>query len=119
MKIRITEALDLDLAKDMWCCTRCGHELIGARDNYKKGCKVRERMPDEVHQPLLQGAPFSFAPDAEWCRIIEFYCPKCGFMIENQYLSPGHPITHDIELDVDAMKKHYGEKSQPDGLGDI
>ncbi|HOC46681.1 MAG: acetone carboxylase subunit gamma [Syntrophorhabdaceae bacterium] len=119
MKIRITEALDLDLEIDMWCCTRCGSELIGARENYKKGCRVRERMPDEIHQPLIENAPFSFAPDPEWCRIIEFYCPQCGFMIENQYLTPGHPITHDIELDIDVMKERFKAKSKPSDLGTI
>jgi hypothetical protein len=29
-------------------------------------------------------------------------------MIENEYLPPGHPVTHDIELDIDALKKRYG-----------
>jgi acetophenone carboxylase len=108
MKIRITEALDLDLAAEKWCCNRCGKELIFARENYKKGCLVRERMPAEVHNPLVENSPFSFAPDPEWCRIIEFYCPQCGLMIDNEYLPPGHPVTHDIELDIDGMKRRYG-----------
>ncbi|OPY63087.1 MAG: Acetophenone carboxylase beta subunit [Syntrophorhabdaceae bacterium PtaU1.Bin034] len=107
MKINVTEVLDIDLEREMWCCNRCGRELISARENYKKGCRVRERMPDEVHAPLIKGAPFSFSPDPDWCRIIEFYCPQCGVMIENQYLPPGHPITHDIEFDLDAMKERY------------
>jgi acetone carboxylase gamma subunit len=119
MKIRITEALNLDLANEVWCCSHCGCGLIGARENYKKGCKVRERMPEEIHQPLIEGAPFSFAPDSDWCRVIEFYCPRCGLMIENQYLPPGHPITHDIELDIDDMKERYKAKSQANGLGTI
>jgi hypothetical protein len=29
-------------------------------------------------------------------------------MIENEYLPPGHPITHDIELDIGALKKANG-----------
>lgn len=107
MRKRITECLDLDLEREMWCCNRCGHELIGARENYKRGCLVRERIPSEIHQPLVEG-PFSFAPDPDWCRIIEFYCPQCGVMIENEYLPLGHPITHEIELDIDALKQRYG-----------
>jgi acetophenone carboxylase len=117
MKVRVAEALDMDLDRDMWCCNRCGRELIGARENYKKGCLVRERMPSEVHNPLVEGVPFNFSPDPDWCRIIEFYCPQCGVMVENQYLPPGHPITHDIELDVDALKKRYGLKSSSGDLG--
>jgi hypothetical protein len=26
-------------------------------------------------------------------------------MIETEYLPPGHPLTHDIELDIDALKE--------------
>jgi acetophenone carboxylase len=38
-------------------------------------------------------------------RIVEFYCPGCGTQIETEYLPPGHPITHDIEIDLEALKK--------------
>ncbi len=107
MKLRITESLDLDLANELWCCNRCGRELIGARENYKRGCLVRQRMPDEVHQPMVQGE-YTFSPDPDWCRIIEFYCPQCGTMLENEYLPPGHPITHEIELDIDSLKQKHG-----------
>lgn len=109
MKRQITEYLDIDLATEMWCCHSCGEELISARESYKKGCLVAERDPTEVHNPRVSDSPFTFAPDPEWCRLIEFYCPGCGTMVENEYLPPGHPITHDIELDIDAMKaKHMG-----------
>ncbi len=36
---------------------------------------------------------------------MEFYCPGCGTQIETEYLPPGHPITHDIELDVASLKE--------------
>jgi len=103
-KVRITEYLDIDLEKELWCCNRCGRELISARENYKKGCLVYERDPRTIHQPLVEDSEYNFAPDPEWCRIVEFYCPGCGVMVENEYLPPGHPITHDIELDIDALK---------------
>ena len=105
-KRRIAEYLDIDLEREMWCCNRCGQDLISARENYKKGCLVYERDPREIHRPIVEGE-FTFAPDPDWCRIIEFYCPGCGVMVENEYLPPGHPITHDIELDIDALKKRY------------
>lgn len=105
-KIRITEYLEIDLEKETWCCKVCGTDLIGARQNYKEGCLVYERNPHEIHPPMLEGE-FTMAPDPEWCRIVEFYCPGCGTMVENQYLPPGHPITHDIELDIDALKKKH------------
>jgi acetophenone carboxylase len=107
-KVIITEYLsvDLDLELEQWICRRCGRALGDARDNYKKGCLLYERDPREIHHPIIQKkSEYDYSPDPKWCRIIEFYCPGCGTMIENEYLPPGHPITHDIEIDIDALKK--------------
>ena len=106
--MRITEYLEIDLHVEKWCCQRCCHALISARENYKKGCLVAERPLAEVHPPMVEGETYSFCPDEDFCRLIEFYCPQCGVMIENEYLPPGHPLTHDIELDIDALKRRYG-----------
>jgi len=108
MKVRITESLDIDLERERWCCNRCGTELFDARDNYKKGCLLAERPIEEVHPPLTEGQDYGFAFDPDFCRLIEFYCPDCGQLLENEYLPPGHPITHDIELDIDALKAKHG-----------
>jgi acetophenone carboxylase len=103
-RIRITEYLDIDLEKELWVCNRCNHVLGPARENYKKGCKVYDRDPREIHQQLVTGA-FNFSPDPQWVRIVECYCPGCGTQIDTEYLPPGHPITHDIEIDLDALKE--------------
>jgi len=108
MKVRITEYLEIDLAAEQWCCQRCGHVLIGAREDYKRGCLVCERPLEEVHEALAEGGEYSFRPDPNYCRLIEFYCPGCGVMIENEYLPPGHPLTYDIQLDIDALKRRHG-----------
>lgn len=100
---RITEYLDVDLDGERWRCHRCGHDLGPARDNYKKGCLIAHRDPGEVHPAVVEGE-YGFAPDPEWCRIVEFYCPDCAVLLECEYLPPGHPLTHDIELDIDALK---------------
>jgi acetone carboxylase gamma subunit len=105
-KRQITEYLDIDLEKELWCCNRCGREIISARENYKKGCLIYERDPRTVHNPVIEGE-FTRSPDPDWCKIIEFYCPGCGTMVENEYLLPGHPITHDIDLDIDKLKEKY------------
>ena len=107
MKLRITEYLDIDLERELWCCNRCGAALVGARENYKHGCLVAERPLEEVHPPLVSDGEFSFCFDPDYCRLLEFYCPGCGVLIENEYLPPGHPITHDIELDIDALKLRH------------
>jgi acetone carboxylase, gamma subunit len=103
MARRITEYLEIDLERERWMCQRCGHDLGDARDTYKKGCLIAHRDPREIHTPVVEGE-YGFAPDADWCRIVEFYCPGCATLLEVEYLPPGHPLTHDIELDIDALK---------------
>lgn len=103
-RIRVTEYLDLDLDREQWRCNRCNRVLGSAHESYKRGCLLYDRDPREIHPPIVEGN-FSFAPDPLWVRIVEFYCPGCGTQIETEYLPPGHPITHDIEIDLDALKK--------------
>jgi acetone carboxylase, gamma subunit len=103
-KIRITEHLDLDVDREEWLCNRCGRILGPASENYKKGCLLYDRDPREIHPPIVT-ASFNFSPDPLWVRIVEFYCPGCGTQIETEYLPPGHPITHDIELDLSSLRR--------------
>ena len=115
-RIRFTEYLDLDMEAELWRCNRCDAELVSARRPYKEGCLVYERDPREIHPPLIEGE-FTFSPDPDWVRILEFYCPGCGAQVETEYLPPGHPITVDIELDVDNLKARLasGELVVADG----
>ncbi len=106
-KLRVTEYLDMDLDREMWSCNRCGAVIGPARESYKLGCLLYDRDPREIHEPLAEGR-FTFSFDPEWMRIVEFYCPSCGVLLEVEYLPPGHPLTWDIELDVDALKRRYG-----------
>jgi len=103
VRVRITEYLEVDVERETWVCNRCNKELSAARGSYKRGCKLRERDPREIHEPLVEG-PYSYAPDPDYCRIIEYYCPGCGTMVETEYLPPGHPIIEDIILDLDKLK---------------
>lgn len=102
-RVAITEYLDVDIDGMMWLCSACGHGLIGAHENYKRGCAVHARDPKEVHNPVFE-AEYNFAPDPKWVKIVEFYCPSCGVQVETEYLPPGHPITHDIDLDIGALR---------------
>jgi acetone carboxylase, gamma subunit len=103
-RVRVTEYLDLDLDAEGWHCHVCGHSLGSAHENYKHACRAHARDPREIHPPLIEGE-FSFAPDPEWVRIVEFYCPGCGTQVETEYLPPGHPVTHDIEIDIPRLKQ--------------
>lgn len=102
-RIMITEYLDIDLDEEKWYCSSCGRVLIDAEENYKKGCLVYSKDPREVHNPVFEGE-YNFAPDPNWVRIIEFYCPGCGVQIETEYLPLGHPVTQDISLDLVSLK---------------
>lgn len=106
MRKQITEYLDIDLRSETWVCRRCDHTLISARKNYKEGCLVYDRNPHDIQPPEI-GGNYTFSPDPEWIRYVEFYCPNCATLIETEALPPGHPITHDLEMDVDAMKEKY------------
>lgn len=100
---QITEYLEIDLGTETWHCVRCGEALGPAREDYKRGLLLHDRDPAEVHRAgFAEGHGYS--PDPAWCRIVECYCPGCGTQVEVEYLPPGHPLTRDIEIDVDALK---------------
>lgn len=114
MNVLITEYLRINLDKERWECRRCGHDLGSARDNYKKGLLVYDRDPREIHKPLLDTKLYerTYSPDPEWCRILEYYCPQCATMCEVEYVPPGHPPIHDIELDIDALKAQWKDREE-------
>ncbi len=107
MRVAITEYLDVDLKTETWCCNRCGQELAPVRQSYKMGCLIAERDPREIHPPIGDHPLFNFSFDPDWCRLVEFYCPGCGTMLETEYLPPGHPLTWDIELDLEQLKRKH------------
>jgi acetone carboxylase gamma subunit len=115
-KMRITESVDIDLNKEMWCCSRCHAEIYSARDSYLKGCLVYERPASEIYGPAIpvkqDSASISYAPEPDFMRVIEFYCPKCGAQMSVQYLPPGHPIVSEISLDIDKLKKKAAEQKK-------
>lgn len=114
MKVLMTENLRIDLDAEQWECRACAAPLISARDDYKRGLLVYNRDPREIHKPMLDPDkyPFTYSPHPDWCRILEYYCPKCGTMIETEYLPPGHPPTRDIELDLDALKAQWKDREE-------
>lgn len=117
MRVKITEYLDIDLEREMWVCNRCGGDLSPARDQYKFGCLLYERDPREIHRSLVGEGEYSFSPDPGYCVIVEYYCPHCGTMLENEYLPPGHPLTNDIELDIDMLKEKWDLPGRMENAG--
>ena len=112
MRVPMTEYLEIDLDTERWQCRRCGQDLAPAAGNYKTGTLVHDRDPREIHRPLIDPATyeFTFAPDPAWCRILEYYCPGCGTLVETEYLPPGHPPTFDMQIDVAALKAQWAKR---------
>mgnify|MGYP000257902270 FL=1 len=115
MRVNITEYLTIDLDKELWECRVCAQSLGNARDNYKKGLLVCDRKLSEVHPHLLdpEKYEYTFCPDPNFTALIEYYCPSCGTMVETEYTVPGHPLVHDIELDIDDLKKKAAQWGEP------
>jgi acetophenone carboxylase len=107
-RIRVTEYLVADLTTNRWRCFRCDAEIADLESNYKTGTMVRARDPHEIHDPGFDGA-YTFAPDPDWAQIVEFYCPGCYTMIETEYLPPGYPLTHDIDLNTEALRQRAAQ----------
>jgi acetophenone carboxylase len=102
-RVHLAEYLDLDTGTERWHCHSCGADLGPAREDYKRGLLVYDRDPTEIHPALIEGE-FTFSPNPDWIRIVEFYCPGCGRQVETEYLPPGHPLTRDTEIDIDSLQ---------------
>lgn len=117
-RIRITEALDLDLDGgdgDRWRCNRCSADLGLATANYKEACLLFDRDPRDIHGRFPGDPEFSFSPHPDWCRIVEVYCPSCATMLDVEYLPPGHPPTHDVQLDLPALRARLAAEAAAGG----
>jgi acetophenone carboxylase len=101
----ITESLGINMETEMWGCLRCGEDFIDVNESYKSGCYVRSRNPRDVHKSYGEHSEYNFTPHPDWCRIVEFFCPECGTLFETEYLPPGHPVTHDIQVNIDSLRE--------------
>ena len=112
MRVFITDALIIDLETEDWVCSSCDTPLGSARESYKKFMRLRPRDPSEIHAPIIDPEKYetTFAPDPDWVQVVEYYCPHCARLAEAEYLPPGHPPAHDIELDIDALKKQWASR---------
>lgn len=100
--ITITEYLGIDPRTRRWVCLRCAHDIGPADCDYKRGLLLYDRDPRDIYPAGLPGDR-GYHPDPQWCRIVEYYCPGCASQVETEYLPPGHPLTRDMDIDVDAL----------------
>ncbi|RMB81470.1 acetone carboxylase subunit gamma [Streptomyces shenzhenensis] len=112
MRVPMTEYLVIDLDTERWVCRVCAQDMGSAHGTYKEGTLVHDRDPRQIHQPVIdpERYEFTFSPDPEYCRILEYYCPGCGTQIEAEYLPPGHPPAVDLLIDVAALRAQWAER---------
>ncbi len=106
MKLKMTEALAIDLDTETWHCSKCDHPIGPAQRSYKEGLLVHARDPREIHPSIIDPSKYAqtFAPQPEWVQILEYYCPHCALMVEAEYLPPGHPPVMDMEFDLNSLR---------------
>lgn len=114
MKVLMTEYLRIDLDAEQWECRVCNHTIGSALANYKEGLLVHNRDPREIHPPIIdpERYKFTFSPDPEWVRILEFYCPGCGTQVETEYAIPGHPPLYDMQPDLPALRAQWSQREE-------
>ena len=71
--------------------------------------------------PLGPSKEFNYSFDPGWIALIEFYCPQCATLVETEYLPLGHPLTWDMQNDIETLRRKYnfksGASSSPTGAG--
>lgn len=114
MKVLMTEYLRVDLDAEQWECRVCDHVIGSATKSYKEGLLVHDRDPREIHPPILdpERYKFTFSPDPEWVRILEYYCPSCGTQVETEYAIPGHPPLYDMQPDLPALRAQWAQREE-------
>ncbi|MBI2532859.1 MAG: hydantoinase B/oxoprolinase family protein, partial [Deltaproteobacteria bacterium] len=83
-------------------CTRCGHLLCDAKENYKLYALHRARHLSEIMPPLPTGEPYIG-------EYHEYFCPGCATQLQVDIFSPtlgGDPILWDTRIDSDRLKGH-------------
>ncbi len=107
----VYEGLGLDTVKRTWLCWKCKSELGSAEKNFKQFLRVREVPWDEIYPPLP-----GFRPDPAFVVLREYYCPKCGLMIENENFPPGYPPLNEFQIDIDALINKDEQLGQRENL---
>lgn len=112
---QVGEYLGLDVDEEVFFCWKCDRELGAARDvNFKQYLLINERPPSEVYPPWP-----GFSGRDDMCVIREFYCPGCGTMMETECVPPGHPVMHDLEIDIDSLRQRLDSVVSSEGSSGV
>lgn len=90
----------------------CGHELCDGSENWRLHALLYVRNDKEA---LAEIYPGTRTPDPEFVELREFYCPGCATQLEVDTMTPGYPILHEFEPDVDAFYREWLGTEVPGG----
>ena len=81
-------------------CSRCGHALCDAADNYKDYAR-QKRMPVAELPRGIDPARYGMTETAE---LRQYFCPECAVLIESEVAIVGDPLLREIELDLQRLR---------------
>lgn len=90
----------------------CGHEFCEGTENWRLHALLYVRNDTESLAEIYPGAA---TPKPEYVELREFYCPGCATQLEVDTMTPGYPILHEFEPDVDAFYREWLGKEAPGG----
>nr|MDO8135041.1 acetone carboxylase subunit gamma [Candidatus Njordarchaeum guaymaensis] len=90
--------------------TFCGEELGDYRENWKLKTLVHVRETDEELQEIFPGL---LKPDPEVTQLREFYCPKCGTLLDVESFPRGYPVIFEFLPDVESFYTKWLGRSLP------
>jgi acetone carboxylase gamma subunit len=86
----------------------CGQEYGDYRANWKMKALIYVRDSEEKYKELYPGIPEELRmPDTKWSHLREYYCPRCGSLLQVEYVVPGYPVVHDFLPDIEGFYQKW------------
>ncbi len=88
----------------------CGHGFGDYRQNWKLSALIHVRRDEDSLREIY---PHADLCDPAWMEIREFICPGCATLLEVEACSPGYPILHDFEPDLEGFYREWLRQPLP------
>jgi|YelNatPaOPRAMG01_1025707.scaffolds.fasta_scaffold73897_2 acetone carboxylase gamma subunit len=89
----------------------CGQEFGDWRQNWKLGAAIFVR---DDSQKLEEIYPGYLCPDPNLCEVREYYCPRCGVLLQVESVPVGYPVIFDILPDIDSFYRDWLGRPLPE-----
>lgn len=88
----------------------CGHEFGDYRENWKLKALIYVRNTEGSLKEIYPGF---VTPNPDYVEIREFYCPKCGVLLDVEQAMPGHPIIFEFLPDLKTFYEKWLKRPLP------